>query len=64
MAKAFGEGPLPGTTKRSKITIPKKLGPLNPDWIKHFLKGVFVRLIMLKPNHWWPMVIGNACYVD
>jgi hypothetical protein len=37
---------------------------LNPDWIKHFIKGVFVQLIMLRPNHWWPMVIGNAHYED
>jgi hypothetical protein len=39
---------------------PKQIGPLNPDWIKHFFKGVFVHLVMLKPNHWWPMVIGSA----
>jgi hypothetical protein len=43
---------------------PKRIGPLNPDWIKHFFQGVFVQLVMLKPNHWWPMVIGSACHAE
>jgi hypothetical protein len=43
---------------------PKKIGPLNPDWIKYFFKGVFVQLVMLKPNHWCPMVIGNARHAE
>jgi hypothetical protein len=43
---------------------PKQIGSLNPDWIKHFLKGVFVQLVMLKPNHWWLMVIGSARHAE
>ena len=64
MESAFGEGSLPGFTRGSQLTIPEKIGPLNPDWIKHFFKGVFVQLVMLKPNHWWPMVIGSARHAE
>jgi hypothetical protein len=53
-----------GLQKNPKSEYPKKIGPLNPEWIKHFFKGVFVQLVMLKPNHWWPMVIGNARNAD
>jgi len=37
-----------------------KVGPLNPAWIRRFFKGVYVNLVMLEPNHWWPMVVGKA----
>jgi hypothetical protein len=38
----------------------KKVGPLNPEWVQRFFKGVNVNLVMLQPHHWWPMVVGNA----
>ena len=37
-----------------------KMGPLNPEWIRRFFKGVYMQLVMLKPLAWWPMVVGNA----
>ena len=37
-----------------------KVGPLNPEWVRRFFKGVYVQLLMLKPKHWWPMVVGNT----
>jgi hypothetical protein len=37
-----------------------RVGPLNPEWVRHFFKGVCANLVMLKPKHWWPMVIGHA----
>jgi hypothetical protein len=37
-----------------------KTEPLNPEWVRRFFKGVYVNLVMLKPNHWWPCVVGHA----
>jgi hypothetical protein len=37
-----------------------KTEPLNPEWVRRFFKGVYVNLVMLKPNHWWPCVAGHA----
>ena len=36
------------------------VGPLSPEWVRHFFKGVYVNLIMLRPHHMWPMIVGNT----
>jgi hypothetical protein len=43
----------------STLTV-YKVGPLNPDWVQRFFKGVYMQLVMLRPNTWWPMVIRKA----
>ena len=63
--KPIGQAPLVkahfmALQKDPKSQYPKKVGPLNPQWVKHFFKGVFVQLVMLRPNHFWPLVIGNS----
>jgi hypothetical protein len=37
-----------------------KVGPLNPDWVQQFFKGVYIQLFMFKPRHWWPTVVGKG----
>ena len=44
------------TDTRTGTTVVKRL---NPTWVKWFFDGVYVQLIMMKPNTWWPVVIGS-----
>ena len=37
-----------------------RVGPLNPDWVETFFKGVFVELVKIQPEHWWLVVMGEA----
>jgi hypothetical protein len=43
-----------------KSKFAKQTGPLNPDWVKYYFKGVFVQLVMLQPGRWWPVVVGKS----
>jgi hypothetical protein len=47
-------------TYNTDVKKSTKVGPLNPEWVRQFFKGVYVNLIMLEPYRWWPMVVGNS----
>jgi hypothetical protein len=51
-----------GVTYSPATKATKDVGPLSPKWVQHFFKGVYVNLIMLRPHHMWPMVVGNTCF--
>jgi hypothetical protein len=47
-----------GYTYNIDVKKSTKVGPLNPEWVQRFFKGVYVNLIMLEPYHWWPWLLG------
>jgi hypothetical protein len=49
-----------GFTYNPDVKKLTKVGPLNPEWVQRFFKGVYVNIIMLEPYRWWPMVVGNS----
>ena len=49
-----------GVTYNAATKIHRTVGPLNPEWVRRFFKGVYIQLMMLEPKHWWPVVVGSA----
>jgi hypothetical protein len=49
-----------GYTYNTDVKKSTKVGPLNPEWVRRFFKGVYVNLIMLEPYRWCPMVVRNS----
>jgi hypothetical protein len=49
-----------GYTYNTDVKKSTKVGPLKPEWVRRFFKGVYVNLIMLEPYCWLPMVVRNS----
>jgi hypothetical protein len=49
-----------GVTYSPASKSTRDVKPLSPKWVRHFFKGVYVSLIMLRPHHMWPMLVRNT----
>jgi hypothetical protein len=37
---------------------------VDPAWCEYVFNPVFVKLVKMVPNQWWPVVVGKASLVD
>jgi hypothetical protein len=37
---------------------------LDPKWVRYHFHSIFVELVMLTPEHWFPVPVGNKRYAD